>query len=372
MRVVRVVIAPDKFAGTLSAAEAAAAIRAGWRRRAPADELVLAPMSDGGPGFLDVLQAVRGGELLGLTVTGPLGEPVPAALLLDHGTAYIESAQACGLHLVDESRRDPEGATTAGVGELVAAAVDAGARRVVVGLGGSATVDGGAGLLYALGARGDADLGHGPRGLATLTTIDLSVARQRVSGVELVAATDVDNALLGMFGAAKVYGPQKGLPEERIPAVDAALERLVLATVGSALPQRKLADRPGAGAAGGLGFALLALGARRHSGIDLVAEAVGLAEAARASDLVVTGEGAFDVSSRAGKVVAGVATVAGRALRPCIVLAGRVLIGAREMRAIGIESAYSMADAVGLERAMADPAGSLAHLAERVARTWSR
>lgn len=363
----RVVIAPDKFAGTLTAVEAARAIAEGWRRRAPHDEVELVPMADGGPGFVDVLHASLGGELIALTVTGPYGDPVPAGVLLVDGTGYVESAQACGLQLTPEEERDPEVATTRGVGELVAAAVDAGARRVVVGLGGSGTNDGGAGLLAALGATATpaGALDHGPRGLQDLTGVDLTAARERLAGVALVAATDVDNPLLGLIGATNVYGPQKGVAPDRLLVVDGWVERLAAAT------DKKVALAKGAGAAGGLGFALLLLGGRREPGVELVAAAVGLARKAAGADLVVTGEGAFDFQSRSGKVPYGVAAVANDALVPCIALAGRVLVGAREMRALGIESAYSVVDLVGEEASFADPAESLARLAERTARSWS-
>jgi glycerate kinase len=364
----RVLIAPDKFAGTLTAVEAAHAIAEGWRRRAPGDQLELVPMADGGPGFVDVLHASLGGDLLSVTVSGPRGEQVPATVLLCAGTAYVESAQACGLHLVAEADRDPERASSRGVGELVRAAVEAGATRVVVGLGGSGTNDGGAGLLAGLGATSTPDgaLERGPSSLASLDSVDLTAARSLLGQVQLVAATDVDNPLLGLTGATSVYGPQKGVREDRKQAVDATLERLADAT------DRLVARAKGAGAAGGLGFALLLLGASRRPGIELVAEAVGLPEKARCADLVVTGEGAFDFSSRSGKVPYGVAAVAAQALQPCIALAGRVLVGAREMRALGVESAYAMVDLVGEEASFADPAGSLAALAERTARTWSR
>jgi glycerate kinase len=363
----RVLIAPDKFAGTLSAVEAARAIADGWARRAPDDELSLVPMADGGPGFCDVLHASLSGELLGLTVRGPYGDPVPATVLRVGETAYVESAQACGLHLTPPESRDPERATSYGVGELVRAAAESGARRVVVGLGGSATNDGGAGLLSALGARPTPDgvLDHGPSGLEALTGVDLTAARALTDGLELVAASDVDNPLLGLIGATNVYGPQKGVAEERKQAVDAALEKLAVAT------DRKVALGKGAGAAGGLGFALLLLGATREPGVGLVARAVDLAGHARSADLVVTGEGAFDFSSRSGKVPYGVAAVANEAVRPCIALAGQVLVGSREMRALGIESAYAAVDLMGEEASFTDPAGSLAALAERVARTWS-
>ena len=359
----RILVAPDKFAGTLTAVEAADAIAAGWRRRAPDDELDLAPMADGGPGFVDVLHAALGGELLAVTVRGPFGEPTPATVLLDGATAYVEAAQACGLHLTGGERA--EAATTYGVGELLLAAVDAGATRVVVGLGGSGTNDGGAGLLAALGATADRPLDQGAAGLPGITGVELRApfGEQRV---ELLAASDVDNPLTGLFGATRVFGPQKGITEDRLPVVDGWLEELAAAT------DRRAALEKGAGAAGGLGFGLLLLGATREPGIELVAGALRLAERARAADLVVTGEGAFDYSSRGGKVPYGVAEVAGAALRPCVVLAGQVHVGSREMRTLGVESAYSLVDAVGKERAFADPAGALSDLAERVARTWSR
>jgi glycerate kinase len=361
----RVLIAPDKFAGTLTAVEAAQAIAEGWRRRAPGDQTVQVPMADGGPGFCDVLHTSLGGDLLAVTVTGPYGDPVPGTVLLTEGTAYVESAQACGLHLTSQHERDPERATSYGVGELLAAAVGAGARRVVVGLGGSGTNDGGAGMLAALGATADAPLDRGPVALADVTRADLDPARSRLADVALMTASDVDNPLLGLTGATNVYGPQKGVVEERKQALDAALEAFARAT------DRRTANAKGAGAAGGLGFALLLLGAHRTPGVDLVADTVGLAEHAAAADLVVTGEGAFDFSSRSGKVAYGVAAVAGRALRPCIALAGQVLVGSREMRAMGVESAYSVADLVGEEAAFGRPGESLSRLAERVARTWS-
>lgn len=358
----RILVAPDKFAGTLTAVEAADAIAAGWRRRAPDDEIDVAPMADGGPGFVDVLHAALGGDLLAVTVRGPHDEPTPASLLVvEHAgvrTAYVESAQACGIHLT--GGEGAEEATTYGVGELVRAAVDAGAGRVVVGLGGSGTNDGGAGLLAALGATADRPLDRGAAGLAGIGRVDLPSVP-----VELVAATDVDNPLTGLFGATKVFGPQKGIAEDRLPVVDGWLEELAVAT------DRRVALGEGAGAAGGLGFALLLLGASRRPGIGLVADSLRLAERARTADLVVTGEGAFDYSSRGGKVPYGVAELAGEALRPCVVLAGRVQVGSREMRALGVESAYSLVDLMGEERAFADPAGALADLAERVARTWS-
>lgn len=360
----RVLIAPDKFAGTLTAVEAARAIADGWVRRAPADQLDLAPMADGGPGFVDVLHEALGGELAAVTVSGPFGDPVPGAVLRLGQRAWVESAQACGLALTGGERA--EDATSWGVGELVGHAIDAGATEVVVGLGGSGTNDGGAGLLGALGATADRPLDRGAAALGGVSTVDLAPARARVDGIALTCASDVDSPLTGLFGATKTFGPQKGIAEDRLPGVDGILEQLAAAT------DRRTSLEKGAGAAGGLGFALLLLGAGRRPGFDVVAEAVDLPGRARAADLVLTGEGAFDFSSRSGKVPYGVASVAAEALRPCIALAGQVLVGSREMRALGIESAYSLVDLVGEERALGDPARSLADLAERIARTWSR
>jgi glycerate 2-kinase len=362
-----VVFAPDKFAGTLTAVEAASAMATGWARRAPGDVLVQVPMSDGGPGFVDVLRAALGGEVHAFMVPDPYGEPVAATILRVGDTAYIESAQAVGLHLTEPGDRDPERGTTTGLGELLAHAADTGVARVVLGLGGSATNDAGAGLLAALGATADGgSLDKGPAALATVTSVELDVARARLAGVELVVASDVDNPLLGINGATRIYGPQKGLPEERLVTVDRWLQGFAEAA------DRKLAAQKGAGAGGGLGFAMMLLGGTRHPGVSLVAEAVGLPEKLAGSDLVVTGEGAFDFSSRSGKVPYGVAKVAAEHLVPCIALAGQVLIGSREMRTLGVESAYSVVELMGEERALGAPAEALAELAARTARTWSR
>lgn len=373
----RILLAPDKFAGTLTAVEAVHAIRTGWLRRRPADEVVAAPLSDGGPGFVEALHASLGGELHALTVSGPLGQPTPATLLLVRKdattTAYVESAQACGLALLptEASGRGPrpgvaEAASTVGVGELVARAVDAGADEVVVGLGGSGTNDAGAGLLSALGAEAEPPhaLIGGAAALAELAAIDLEPVRQRLGGCRLVAASDVTSPLLGLRGATNVYGPQKGLPKERLLTIDAALSTF------AHLVDMPAADAPGAGAAGGLGFALIVLGAEPRSGIELVADASGFADKLATADLVVTGEGSLDPQTFTGKVVAGVAQLAGGAGVACVALAGRVEVGSRELRAAGIDAAYSLVDAYGLGPALERPGDSLAALAERVARTW--
>lgn len=363
----RVVVAPDKFAGTLSAVEAGEAIAEGWRRRVPDAEITQVPMSDGGPGFVDVLHAALGGTLVAVTVPDPYRAPVPATILRVGETAYVESAQAVGLHLTEPAARRPMVASSRGLGELIRVAVEDGARRIVVGAGGTGTNDGGAGLLAALGATATGGvLDAGPEGLADLQAVDIEPARRLVAGVDLVLASDVDNPLLGLLGATKTFGPQKGLSEEELLVADGRLQHL------AELVDRKAATLKGAGAGGGIGYALLLLGATREPGVDVVAEAVDLAGRLRGADLVITGEGAFDFSSRSGKVPYGVAQIAAERLVPCIALAGQVLVGSREMRALGVEAAYSMVDRVGEERAFAEPAASLAALAERVARTWGR
>ena len=370
----RVLFAPDGFGGTLSPAAAAAAMADGWRRAAPGDVLDLAPLSDGGPGLLEVLAAALPGSVLHpVVVEDPLARPVAAAVLFDGGTAWVEAASACGLHLLDDAERDPTTTTTYGVGQLVAAALDLGATRVVVGLGGSATNDGGAGLLAALGVQRLDTAGErlAPGGAALRQVDRLAGAPDpRLAGVELVAATDVDSPLLGLRGASATFGPQKGASREDVALLDGALTRwadVLEAHLGVAVR-----DAPGAGAAGGLGAALLALGARREPGIALVQSVVGLAERVARADLVLTGEGAFDISSLAGKVVSGVAALATEAAVPCLVLAGAVRVGRREAAAAGVEAAYSLVEQVGVEQALSQPSASLAALAERVARQWSR
>jgi glycerate kinase len=371
----RVVVAPDSFGGTLSATAAADAIAAGWRRSAPDDDLRLLPLADGGTGFVEVLHTAVGGQWHELDVTGPFGDPVPARWLRIGSTAYLESAAACGLHLVPRDQRVPDTArtvTTRGVGELVAAARDAGVTEVVIGLGGSATTDGGAGMLAALGAVAVDDAGAPvpPGGSALARAVRLE-GRPELGGVRLVAAADVDNPLLGEHGAAAVFGPQKGADAETVAELDAALARFadVLAD-GLGTDVR---DEPGAGAAGGLGAALLACGASRVSGAGLVRELVGLDNELEKAQLAITGEGSFDWQSLRGKLITAVAKGAAERGVPCIVLAGQVSVGRREAAAVGVESAYSVAeDAGGVEASMADPAGTLAALAERVAARWSR
>ncbi|MBS2534149.1 glycerate kinase [Catenulispora sp. NF23] len=384
-----IVIAMDKFAGTLTAPEAVRAVTAGWLRSSPEDEVTGVPMSDGGPGFLDSMSDAFGGRVQFTeqlaTVTGPLGTEVTGRYLIEsghgstdgkHPTAYIEVAEACGLHLVPADQRDAKAATTYGVGELIAAALADGAKRLVIGLGGTSTTDGGAGLLAALGAEPAEVLRAGGGALKSLHGLDLTEPRRRLADIETVIASDVDNPLLGLRGAAAVFGPQKGATDDDVQRLDAALTHF--AELAGAIGQepgaiRRTLDAPGAGAGGGLGYGLMLLGGRRVPGIGTVIAETGLADLIAGADLVITGEGRFDHSSLGGKVPTGVAEAALASGRPCIVLAGLVEVGKRELAAAGFAAAYEVAEQAGsAQEAMARAEFHLAALAERVARSWSR
>jgi glycerate kinase len=385
---VHVVIAPDCFTGTLTARQAAEAMADGWRSVAPNDLLTLVPLSDGGPGFIDVLEgALPDAQTLAVTVVDPLGRDVPAAVLVHEAqgrrTAYVETAQAAGLHLLAADERNPAVTSTWGVGQLLSAALAEGVDRIVVGLGGSGTNDAGAGMLSALGAGRSGDLARGGLALRELEDTDLpglESARARFADVQLVIATDVDAPLLGLQGASAVYAPQKGASPELAQQLEAALGRFD-EVVRRSLPAttdlmtgkpRRLDKEPGAGAAGGLGYALYLLGASRVSGVGEVLEAVGLRDVVAAADLVVTGEGSFDWQSLQGKVVAGVAGLALETATPTVVLAGQILVGRREAMTLGLSGTYAVAEtAAQVEAAMADPVGTLAARASRVAATWS-
>ncbi|HEX5740823.1 MAG TPA: glycerate kinase, partial [Pilimelia sp.] len=325
-----------------------------------------------GPGFLDTLAAARGGERIPVATTGPRGRPVTAAVLLAGGTAYVESAQACGRHLVRYRELDPRHGTSAGLGSLLRAAAATGAARLVVGVGGTATHDVGAGMLAALGAgpRDAAGRDLPPGGLALAHAVALAgVPDLRVP---LVAALDVDNPLTGPLGAAHGYGRQKRMRRADVPAFDAAADRFA-ALLARALPgcPADLAARPGAGAGGGIGAALLALGAAAVPGAAVVREATGLAAAVAAADLVVTGEGSFDAQTARGKVVADVAATARRHGRPCLVFAGRASLPDARAAALGVTAVHDLVGRLGsVARARAGAAAGLAALARDVAAAW--
>jgi glycerate 2-kinase len=370
-RGVRVLICPDKFAGTLSAPAVADAVAEGWS--VPGDELVRRPLADGGPGFVEVLAAALDGRLIPVATTDPLGRPVPGEILLAGSTAYVESAQACGLHLLTPAERDPKITSSYGLGLLLAAAAESGATEIVVGLGGSAVNDAGAGMLAALGAAPVDVAGYAlPYGGAALSAATGLAGAPRLRQVRLVAATDVDNPLIGLHGASNVFGPQKGASREDVLLLDAALEHFA-GVLEHSLCATDLAVQPGGGAAGGLGAALIALGGQVTSGINLVTNLIGLDRELDAADLVITGEGSFDHQSLRGKVVAGIAAGARDRGLPCVVLAGRNETGFREAAAAGVTETHTLVEHFGsTELAMAEPARGLRELAARLAGQWSR
>lgn len=350
----KALIAPDSFGDTLTAVAAAETIAAGWAQARPDDELILAPQSDGGPGFVSVL-AGRFGELREETVSGPLGALVSAHWLLhretEHVTAYIECAQACGLHQLGgrPSPRTAIAADTHGVGQLVAAAVAAGADTIVVGLGGSACTDGGQGLVDALGG--------------------LDEAARLLRPVTLVAASDVENPLLGPDGAAMVFGPQKGADPDTVAVLEARMTEWAR-RLGD-LAGRDISVLEGAGAAGGLGAALLALGATRMSGATVIADATGQADLIRTVDLVITGEGKCDEQTLKGKVVAALTSAAREHGIPTIVLAGQLALTPAQIAEAGIARGHAIVEVAGsVQRAMDDAQNQLAELARRVAASW--
>ncbi|KUL24991.1 glycerate kinase family protein [Actinoplanes awajinensis] len=367
----RVLICPDKFAGTLSAPEVARAVADGWA--VPTDELVQRPLADGGPGFVDVLASALGGRRIPVGTVDPLGRPVQGEILYANGVAYVESAQACGLHLLTQEERNPNTTTSYGLGLLLAAAAESGAAQVVVGLGGSAVNDAGAGMLAALGAAPVDVAGYAlPYGGAPLLTAESLGGTPQLRPISLIAATDVDNPLTGLHGASNVFGPQKGATRDDVLRLDAALEHFAH-VLEKAFEIDDLAARPGAGAAGGIGAALIALGGQVTSGIGLVGTLIGLDRELDAADLVITGEGSFDHQSLRGKVVAGIAAGARDRGLPCVVLAGRNETGHREASAAGVTETHTLVEHFGsVGTAMAEPARGLRELSERLSRQWSR
>jgi glycerate kinase len=366
----RVLVAPDKFRGTLTAAQAARAFAAGWRRTRPGDEVVTIPMADGGEGTLDALVDGLGGRLVEARVSGPLGDfvrapfglvPTPAG-----PTAVVEMARASGLALVASERWDPRRTTTRGTGELIRFALDQRPSRVVVCVGGSATNDGGVGMAQALAGgfldhQGD-HVKAGGVSLLDLDRIDLRPLYELIGDrVSFVVAADVDNPLCGPRGASAVYGPQKGASPDDVLLLDRALAHLA-AVVARDLGVH-LEDEPGAGAAGGLGFGLMAfLGAHLRSGVEVVMDAVGLRERIAEADLVVTGEGTFDAQSLSGKTVAGVLRAAADAAVPAAVVCGRADI-AHDGALV-----RSLVDRFGIGPAMQDTRRCLETLSEEMAR----
>jgi glycerate 2-kinase len=372
----RIVVAPQEFKGTLTAGQAAEAMAEGARRAMPDATIETTPLSDGGPGLLEAIQASRGGTMVKNTVGDPLGRIVEARwLLLEDGTAVIESAEATGLTRLKENERDPRITTSSGAGELIAVALERGCRRMIVGLGGSATNDGGAGMAAALGARfldaNGNDLPPGGSALAAMERIDVSCLDARLTETHVVAAADVSNPLCGPEGASLVYGPQKGASAEVAVELDAALYRygdIVERDVGVPVLTAR-----GAGAAGGLGAGLIAFaGAEVRPGFEVVAEAVELRERLLGADLLLTGEGRLDAQTGYGKTVAGAVRMAAECGVRTLIVPGAL--------APGWEAVLEYSDAVEpvvgtvltAEEAMARPAETLSMTVERALAVWRR
>jgi glycerate kinase len=373
----RIVIAPQEFKGSLSASEAAAAMAEGALSALPEAELEPIPMADGGPGTVEAVVAAAEGQTVTATVQDPLGRPVDAQWGVVGGkTAVIEMAAAAGLWRLAADERDPRIASTCGVGELVLAALEAGCKRLIIGQGGSATNDGGAGMARALGVRFlDVEGGELPPGgaaLARLERIDTTGLDQRLRRCEVTAATDVTNPLCGPEGASLVYGPQKGADAEAARELDAALRRYAeVVERDVAVP---VIDVPGAGAAGGLGAGLIAfLGARIEPGLEVVAEVVRLRERVRGADLVLTGEGCLDGQTGYGKTVAGVARIAASEGVEVIAVAGSLGRGWERILAMGVEGVEAIVPWLATqEEAMERPAELLAAAAARAVNGWLR
>lgn len=372
----KIVIAPDSFKDSLSAAAVAAAIADGWAAAAPYAQLLQCPMADGGEGTMEAIMAAADGEVRELSVAGPLGDSVSArwGWLAESRTAVIEMAEASGLQLLTQAKRDACVTSTYGTGQLISAALEAGARRIILAIGGSATNDGGSGMLCALGLRlfdaGGAPLLPGGLALADLARLDDSCLDPRLAEVRFEVAADVDNPLCGPNGASFIFGPQKGASPAQVQALDLALDHFAEAAAKTL--RRDVRDEPGSGAAGGMGFAAKAfLGATFRPGVEVVAELVGLASAVAGADLVITGEGRFDAQTLRGKTPFGVARIAAAAGVPVVVIAGTLGEGYEALYAHGIVAAFSLASGpMTLEQACRQAASLLRDRARDIARVW--
>jgi glycerate kinase len=369
----RVVVAPDKFKGSLSAPQVAAHLASGLARTVPGAEIVQVPVADGGEGTLDA--AVSAGfRRVPVCAEGPTGEPVETSYAERDDVAVIELADVSGPRRLPGGRSAARTASSYGTGELLRAALDAGCRRLVLGIGGSACTDGGAGLVQALGGQlrdaGGREIGRGGAALAAVESLHLAGMHPALRTAEVIVASDVDNPLLGPRGAAAVYGPQKGASPADVAELDAALARWAHAAhVATGV---EASGRPGAGAAGGVGFAALAvLGATLQPGIDLVLDLVDFPATLPGTRLVVTGEGSLDLQTLHGKAPVGVAAVARSAGVPAVAVAGRSLLTSADLAPTGILAAYALTDIEpDPDRCMREAGPLLELLAERVARDW--
>ncbi|AJR01306.1 Glycerate kinase [Enterobacteriaceae bacterium bta3-1] len=372
----KIVIAPDSFKESLSAMQVAEAIEQGFSEIFPQAEYIKLPMADGGEGTVESMVAATGGERVHVNVTGPLGQPVNGFFgwMGDGETAVIEMAAASGLHLVALEQRNPLITTSFGTGELILAALNHGARKIILGIGGSATNDGGAGMMQALGAHfhdiDGKELHVGGAALAQLASVDLSQLDARLAQTDILVACDVDNPLCGAKGASAVFGPQKGATPERVKQLDAALqhygEKIELATGKSVL------NVAGAGAAGGMGAALFGLlNARLQPGIEIVTEALKLADAVQGADLVITGEGRIDSQTVHGKTPVGVARVAKRYDIPVIAIAGGMTPDYSVVHQHGLDAVFSVLNRIQtLPEALEGARENVRVTARNVAAVW--
>ena len=372
----KIVIAPDSFKDSLSAQGVADAIAGGLAQVWPDAQLIKCPMADGGEGTVEAVLAACDGQWRENRVRGPLGAAVEArwGWLPQSSTAIIEMAEASGLQRVPPGQRDACSSSTYGTGELIRAALDEGASRVILAIGGSATNDGGAGAMQALGValldgQGQA-LPPGGLALGKLARIDLSELDPRLAGVRFEIAADVDNPLCGPHGASAVFGPQKGASAEQVQQLDRALGHF--AEHCAQVLNRDVRDEPGSGAAGGLGFAAKAfLQAQFRTGVEVVAQLTGLADAIDGADLVITGEGRFDAQTLRGKTPFGVARIAQRHGVPVLVVAGTLGEGYEALYEHGIDAAFALANGpMTLQEACTDAPRLLAERARDIARLW--
>lgn len=372
----KVVIAPDSFKDSLSAQGVAQAVASGLREVWPDAQLVECPMADGGEGTIEAVLAACGGQWMATDVSGPLGQLIQAqwGWLADTRTAIIEMAMASGLQMLTLAQRDATVTTTYGTGQLIAAALDAGAQRVILAIGGSATNDAGTGMLTALGARfldaDDQPLPPGGLALRNVARIELGSLDPRLKDVQFEVAADVNNPLCGPNGASHIFGPQKGASAEQVLALDAALGHF--AEQSAQVLGKDESEHPGSGAAGGMGFAAKAyLNASFRPGVDVVGDLTGLAEALEDADLVITGEGRFDAQTLRGKTPFGVAKLAQRRHVPVIVLAGTLGDGYADLYAHGISAAFALTSGpMTLEQACDNAATLLHDRARDLARVW--
>jgi len=371
----KIVIAPDSFKESLSAADAASAIAEGVRRAAPHAQICCIPMADGGEGTVAAVLAAAQGEWRRTIVHGALGETRQAGWgWLPDGTAILEMAAAAGLEHTSPEQRDPLRASSYGVGELIRAALDAGAKRLILGLGGSSCNDGGAGMLRALGLRlrdgQGCDLPEGGAALIRLADIDASGLDARLRDTVIEIASDVDNPLCGPHGATYIFGPQKGVTPDQLAGLDAALARF--GEISARQIGRDLRDAPGSGAAGGVGYAAHAyLGARFRPGVEVVAELGGLSQAMAGAALAFTGEGRMDAQTLRGKTPVGVARIAQAAGVPLVALAGSLGDGYERLYECGITAAFGLASGpMSLEQAKTQAAALLKDRACDATRLW--